>query len=103
MFPLLVRSAWRVRRLRTLKALAGIAGRSYTVEPIIHRAFWLDCVIHAISVHDFTACRSSISRDAGKGFHAMSVQFRLCVVKVCREIKRPNARAATRRAANGKA
>ncbi len=38
-----------------------------------------DCVIHAMSVHDFTACRSSISRDAGQGFHAMSVQcFMAC-------------------------
>ncbi len=32
------------------------------------------CVIHAMSVHDFTACRSSISGYAGQGFHAMSVQ-----------------------------
>lgn len=37
------------------------------------------CVIHAMSVHDFTACRSSISGYAGQGFHAMSVQgFMAC-------------------------
>ena len=37
------------------------------------------CVIRAMSVHDFTACRSSISRDAGQGFHGMSVQhFMAC-------------------------
>jgi hypothetical protein len=32
------------------------------------------CVFHAMSVRDFTACRSNISRDAGPGFHGMSVQ-----------------------------
>jgi len=37
------------------------------------------CVIHAMSVHCFTACRSSVSRDAGHRFHAMSVQhFTAC-------------------------
>ncbi len=38
-----------------------------------------DCVIHAMSVHSFTACRSSVSRDAGHRFHAMPVQhFTAC-------------------------
>ena len=32
------------------------------------------CVFHAMPVRDFTACRSNISRDAGPGFHGMSVQ-----------------------------
>jgi hypothetical protein len=37
------------------------------------------CVIHAMSVHGFTACRSSISRHAGHRFHAMSVhRFTAC-------------------------
>jgi len=37
------------------------------------------CVIHAMSVHGFTASRSRISPDVGQGFHGMSVQhFRAC-------------------------
>jgi transposase-like protein len=32
------------------------------------------CVFHAMSVTDFTACRSNISRDVGPRFHGMSVQ-----------------------------
>jgi hypothetical protein len=37
------------------------------------------CVIHAMSVHGFRACRSSVSRHAGLRFHAMSVQhFTAC-------------------------
>ena len=37
------------------------------------------CVIHAMSVHGFTACRSRISEHVGQGFHGMSVQrFRAC-------------------------
>ena len=35
--------------------------------------------IHAMSVHSFTTCRSSISRDVGHRFHAMSVHgFTAC-------------------------
>ena len=38
-----------------------------------------NCVIHAMSVHGFTACRSSISRHAGHRFQAMSVhRFTAC-------------------------
>ena len=37
------------------------------------------CVIRAMSVHGFTACRSRISRHAGQGFRGMSVQrFTAC-------------------------
>jgi hypothetical protein len=37
------------------------------------------CVIQAMSVHGFAACRSSISGHAGREFHAMSVQrFMAC-------------------------
>jgi CRISPR-associated protein Cas1 len=32
------------------------------------------CVFHAMPVLDFTVCRSKVSRDAGPGFHGMSVQ-----------------------------
>jgi hypothetical protein len=39
----------------------------------------IECVIHAMSVHGFSACRSSISRHAGHRFHAMSVHdFTAC-------------------------
>lgn len=39
----------------------------------------VECVIRAMSVHGFTACRSRISRHAGRGFHGMSVQrFTAC-------------------------
>ena len=39
----------------------------------------MNCVIHAMSVHGFTACRSSISRHAGHRFQAMSVhRFTAC-------------------------
>jgi Protein of unknown function (DUF3761) len=45
----------------------------------VHSPAHTKCVIHAMSVHDFTACRSSISGDAGHGFHGMSVQrFMAC-------------------------
>jgi hypothetical protein len=33
-----------------------------------------DCVLHVMPVHDFGACRSKVSRDAGPRFHGMSVQ-----------------------------
>ena len=37
------------------------------------------CVIRTMSVQDFSACRSSISRYAGQGFQAMSVhRFMAC-------------------------
>jgi transcriptional regulator GlxA family with amidase domain len=37
------------------------------------------CVIHAMSVHGFAACRARISRHVGRGFHGMSVQrFMTC-------------------------
>ena len=37
------------------------------------------CVIRTMSVHDFSACRSGISRHAGQGFQAMSVhRFMAC-------------------------
>jgi hypothetical protein len=40
---------------------------------------WVMCVIHVMSVQGFTACRSSISRHAGQGFHGMSVHdFTAC-------------------------
>jgi hypothetical protein len=40
---------------------------------------WPYCVIHVMSVQGFTACRSSISRHAGQGFHGMPVQhFTAC-------------------------
>jgi hypothetical protein len=49
----------------------------YVRQSTLRQVF--ECVIHAMSVHDFTACRSSISRQAGQGFHAMSVQrFMAC-------------------------
>ena len=35
----------------------------------------MKCVIHAMAVHGFTACRPGISRHAGPPFHGMSVQF----------------------------
>jgi hypothetical protein len=38
-----------------------------------------NCVIRAMSVRGFTACQAKISRDAGRGFHGMSVQhFMAC-------------------------
>jgi len=49
----------------------------YAGEPIE----WIEirCVIHAMSVHGFTASRSKISGDVGQGFHDMSVQhFTAC-------------------------
>jgi hypothetical protein len=38
-----------------------------------------ECVIHAMSVHGFTACRSRDFAPCRPGFHGMSVQhFRAC-------------------------
>jgi len=63
------------RRIKADRAFGGI--------PIVmttgHSEREIVCVIHAMSVHGFTACRSSISRHVGRGFHAMSVQcFTAC-------------------------
>ena len=42
-------------------------------------AHHIGCVIRTMSVHDFSACRSGISRHAGQGFQAMSVhRFMAC-------------------------
>jgi hypothetical protein len=51
--------------------------RADRYEPDLQRSY--ECVIHAMSVQGFTACRSSISRHAGQGFHGMSVHdFTAC-------------------------
>jgi len=44
----------------------------------------IGCVFHSMPVHDFSACRSKVSRDAGPGFHGMPVQdFTPCRSKLC--------------------
>ncbi len=49
-----------------------------TIAPPLPRRGY-GCVIRAMSVHGFTACRSRISRHAGQGFRGMSVQrFTAC-------------------------
>src|SRR5215470_20262665 len=76
--------------------LAGRAGQTFTVEQlhdlsvVVHFGhitdFSNECVIHAMSVHGFTACRSRISEHVGQGFHGMSVQrFRAMSVQFVRQ------------------
>jgi hypothetical protein len=68
-----------------LEALERI-GRLYKVEeeirgrqPHERHSVRQACVIHAMSVHGFSACRSSISRHAGHRFQTMSVhRFTAC-------------------------
>jgi hypothetical protein len=71
--PALRKDGARISIEFTILPFADEAGRIPGMAAIFR------CVIHAMSVHGFMACRSSISRRAGRGFHGMSVhRFRAC-------------------------